>query len=80
MIHINSILNFSIISGTNGVNVKRCEKMLQPTGCTIQKCRSDCSNNMPKNLEPFGECIQNTKNNTYECICFYDCNATSHLM
>ncbi|BAT97362.1 hypothetical protein VIGAN_09078500, partial [Vigna angularis var. angularis] len=70
----------SVISGISGVNVKRCEKLIQPTNCTIQKCRSDCSNMFKSLLEPFGECIQNTKTNTYECFCFYDCNATPHLV
>jgi len=79
MIYSNSILHFSVISRTSEAGAQRCQKVLQPTNCTLQQCGSDCFN-MFKNSQPFGQCIRDNINNTYACVCVYNCNATPHLV
>ncbi|ESW05904.1 hypothetical protein PHAVU_010G002400 [Phaseolus vulgaris] len=67
-------LIISVISRISVTDAQRCQKVLDPTGCTLQQCQSDCFK-MFQNFRGVGKCIRNNNNNTYECMCIYDCHA-----
>ncbi|KAK7382422.1 hypothetical protein VNO80_01273 [Phaseolus coccineus] len=73
------LLIISVISRIIVADAQRCQKELEPTGCTLQQCRSDCYK-MFQNFRGFGKCIRNNSNYTYACVCFYDCHAKQNFV
>ncbi|ESW05903.1 hypothetical protein PHAVU_010G002300 [Phaseolus vulgaris] len=73
------LLIISVISGISVADAQRCQKVLDPKSCNLQQCRSDCFK-MFQNFRPFGQCIRNNSNNTFGCVCIFDCHAKPNLV
>ncbi|QCE03681.1 S locus-related glycoprotein 1 binding pollen coat protein [Vigna unguiculata] len=68
------ILIISVISRISEAGPKRCQKVLNTINCNLLECGKACYNTY-KDFQGFGQCIRNINNDSYECLCVYDCNA-----